>query len=117
MMGFAGFIRFRSRVVAYGSPTNSAISSGSGRRTFSTVWVVRKPSWTDRNGVSPSSAARRRISARSPASWAFFAKAIPHPASATAITSSWPQWTFSAWDVRARAPTWKTTGRRLPAIV
>ena len=40
----------------------------------------------------------------------------PQPVSATAITSSWPAWMLSAWLVSARAPTWKTTGRRLPAM-
>ena len=36
--------------------------------------------------------------------------------SATPMTSSWPAWMLSAWLVRARAPMWKTTGRRLPLM-
>ena len=36
--------------------------------------------------------------------------------SATAMTSSWPAWMLSAWLVSARAPTWKTTGSRLPLM-
>ena len=40
----------------------------------------------------------------------------PSRVSATAITSSWPAWMLSAWLVSARAPTWKTTGRRLPLM-
>jgi hypothetical protein len=68
------------------------------------------------NGVSVRSATRRAIAARSAASWALRAKSTPHPVSATAMTSSCPAWMLSAWLVRARAPTWKTAGSRLPAI-
>src|SRR6202043_1014826 len=39
------------------------------------------------------------------------------PQSATPYTSSCPACTFRDCDVRARAPMWKTTGRRLPEIV
>ena len=41
---------------------------------------------------------------------------MPQPVSATAMTSSWPAWMLSAWLVSARAPTWKTTGSRLPLM-
>ena len=40
----------------------------------------------------------------------------PQPVSATPMTSSWPAWMLSAWLVSARAPTWNTAGRRLPAM-
>jgi len=80
------------------------------------VWVVRKPSWTTNHGVSPSSATRRAMAVRSAASWALRAKKMPQPASATPITSSWPAWMFRAWLVIARAPIWKTAGRRLPEM-
>ena len=99
-----------------GSPTNSRRSSSSGSSTFSSVCVVRKPSWATMNGVSPASAVRRAMAARSAASWALRAKTIPQPVSATAITSSWPAWMLRAWLVIARAPTWKTTGSRFPAM-
>ncbi len=64
------------------------MKAGSGNRTVSIVWVVRKPSWQHRKGVWEFSAARRAISARSATSWALEAKRIPQPVSATAITSS-----------------------------
>ena len=64
---------------ARGSPTNSRSSSSSGRRTFSSVWVVRNPSWATMNGVSVASATRRAMAARSAASWALRAKRIPQP--------------------------------------
>ena len=83
---------------------------------FSSVCVVRKPSWATMNGVSLASAARRAIAARSATSWALRATRIAQPVSATAIRSSWPAWMFSAWLVSARAPTWKTTGSRFPAM-
>ena len=77
---------------------------------------MRKPSWQTRNGVSIASAARRAMALRSAASWALRANTIPQPVSATPITSSWPAWMLRAWLVRARAPTWNTTGRRLPLM-
>ncbi len=54
------------------------------------------------------------MAVRSAASWAFRANTMPQPVSAMPITSSCPAWMFSAWLVRARAPMWNTTGRRLP---
>ena len=86
----------------------SFMNSGSGRRTVSTVCVVRKPSWTLKNGVCVASAARRAMRQKSPASWALRAKIMPQPQSATDITSSWPAWTLSPWLVRARAPMFMT---------
>ncbi len=93
------------------------IISGSARRTFSIVWVVRKPSWTEKKGVHEASAARRAINPRSCASCALRANSMPQPQSATAIASSWPACTLSACELKARAPMWNTAGRRLPAIV
>jgi hypothetical protein len=113
--GLFGSIRFISFV--FGSPTNSFMNSGSMSRTVSTVWVVRNPSWTLKNGVYVASATRREMRQKSPASWALRAKSIPHPTSATLITSSWPAWTLSPWLVSARAPMFMTTGSRLPLIV
>ena len=106
----------RSPMRSAGSPTKWCSSSSSGSSTFSRVWVVRKPSWQTRKGVSLSSAARRAMAVRSAASCALRAKRIPQPQSATPITSSCPAWMLSAWLVRARAPTWKTAGSRLPAM-
>ena len=80
------------------------------------VWVVRKPSCTQRNGVSVSSATRRQIAVRSAASCALRANRMPQPVSATPMTSSCPAWMLSDWLVSARAPTWKTAGRRLPEM-
>ena len=80
------------------------------------VCVVRKPSWTTNQGVSPSSATRRAMAVRSAASWQLRAKKMPQPQSATPITSSWPAWMLRLWLVMARAPMWKTAGRRLPAM-
>src|SRR5436309_12884579 len=96
---------------------NSFMNAGSHKRTVSTVWVVRKPSWTLKNGVFDASAARREIRQKSPASWALRAKIMPQPQSATDMTSSCPAWTLSPWLVRARAPMFMTTGSRLPEIV
>ena len=115
MSGICGSIRLR--MCSDGWPTNSFMKSGSGRRTFSMVCVVRKPSCTFRNGVSASSAVRRAISAKSPASCALRAYSTPHPQSATPTTSSWPACTFSDWEVSAREPMWNTIGRRFPEIV
>ena len=42
---------------------------------------------------------------------------MPQPTSVTAMTSSWPAWTFSDWDVSARAATLRTMGNRLPEQV
>jgi len=95
----------------------SFMNSGSGRRTVSTVCVVRKPSWTLKNGVCVASAVRRAIRQRSPASWALRPKIMPQPQSATLITSSCPACTLSPWLVKARAPMFMSTGRRLPEIV
>ena len=115
MSGLAGSIRLMS--FSRGSPMNSFMNSGSGSRTRSTVWVVRKPSCTLKNGVCVASAARRAIRQKSPASWALRPKIMPQPQSATDITSSWPAWTLSPWLVSARAPMFITTGSRLPEIV
>ena len=54
IIGLAGSIRFVS--FSFGSPMNSFMNSGSGSRTVSTVWVVRKPSCTLKNGVCVASA-------------------------------------------------------------
>ena len=61
----------------------SFMNSGSGRRTVSTVCVVRKPSCTLKKGVCVASAARRQIRQKSPASWALRANSMPQPQSAT----------------------------------
>ncbi len=106
----------RSRTVTRGSPTKRFRSSSSGSWTFSIVWVVRKPSWATSHGVSPSSATRRAMAVRSAASWQLREKNMPQPQSATPIMSSWPAWMFRLWLVSARAPTWKTAGRRFPAM-
>ena len=102
---------------ARGSPTNSRSSSSSGRRTFSSVWVVRKPSWHDeeRRLGRLGDAARDGASGRPPPGRCA-RRGSPQPVSATPMTSSWPAWMLSAWLVSARAPTWKTAGRRLPAM-
>ena len=78
--------------------------------------MVRNPSWHTKNGTSDVSAARRAMAVRSAASWALRAKTMPQPVSATPITSSWPAWMLRPWLVRARAPTWNTTGSRLPEM-
>ncbi len=115
MIGLAGSIRLIS--FSLGSPMYSFMKAGSGRRTVSTVCVVRNPSWTLKNGVWVASAARRAIRQKSPASCALRPKIMPQPQSATDIMSSWPAWTLSPWLVRARAPIFITTGSRLPEIV
>ncbi len=115
IIGLAVSIRFIS--FSFGSPMYSFMKAGSGRRAVSTVCVVRKPSWTLKNGVCVASAARRAMRQKSPASWALRATIMPQPTSATDMMSSWPAWTLRPWLVRARAPMFISTGRRLPEIV
>ena len=85
--------------------------------TFSSVCVVRKPSWTTKNGVSrrlgDAAGDRGEVGGLLGVAGE---RGSPQPVSATAITSSWPAWMLSAWLVSARAPMWKTTGSRLPAM-
>ena len=58
----SGLRRVRtSRIRSRGSPTNSRSSSSSGSRTFSSVWVVRNPSWHHEERASRSP---RRLAAR-----------------------------------------------------
>ena len=95
--------------------TRAAARPRAGGRSRACASSGSRPGTRGRASRSPS-ATRRAIAVRSAASWTLRAKRMPQPVSATAMTSSWPAWMLSAWLVRARAPTWKTTGRRLPLM-